>query len=80
MYNLKVTLITISILLISSDAWAFHRFGGGAAAGSCPLDGGGWVVCALYGLVCIGLTVLFFWLLFRITRALERIADSKDKE
>ncbi len=64
------------VLLSAPAAFAFGRIGGSA----CPVAAGGWLACALSGLICIGVIVLFFWLLFRIAKAVEKIADSKTKE
>ena len=71
-----ITVGLAGLLLSAPPAFAFQRMGGSA----CPVAAGGWVACALSGLICIGVIVLFFWLLFRIARALEKIADSKTRK
>jgi len=72
------------IMTVSFPAIAMANYGGvmGSQRMMWGYHAGEWgmIIHGLYSLVCLGLIMLFFWLLFRIARALEDIARTEKNE
>lgn len=71
-------------MLVSLPTLALANYGGmmGGRSMMWGAHTGGWgmVIHGFYSLLCMAVLVLFFWLLFRIARALEDIARAKKEE
>lgn len=84
--SIKRLLITALALLCSGTAFADYERGMGPGMMGGPGGhyyghmGGWWFFgFGLYALLCVAAVIIFFWLMFRITWALEAIAKAKEE-
>lgn len=74
----KLLMSLIVILILSNQALAdYGETMGGPGMWRGHMGGGGFLFFGFFGLLYVIGVVLFFWLLFRITWALEAIAKAK---